>query len=37
MRRPSGIEVGAWVHFDGQVRAVTTVTTTTVTLTEADG
>ncbi|MFD8847334.1 hypothetical protein [Streptomyces sp. NPDC059604] len=30
MRRPAGIEIGAWARFDGQVRAVTTVTTTTV-------
>ncbi|MDT0478086.1 integrase, partial [Streptomyces sp. DSM 41014] len=37
MRRPTGIEVGAWVRFDGQVRAVTAVTTTTVTLAQTDG
>ncbi|WP_432171232.1 Mu transposase C-terminal domain-containing protein [Streptomyces sp. 1222.5] len=37
MRRPTGIEVGAWVRFDGQVHAVTAVTTTTVTLTDTDG
>ncbi|MFF5253868.1 hypothetical protein ACFY4K_17715 [Streptomyces leeuwenhoekii] len=37
MRRPVGIEIGSWVRFDGQVRAVTALTTTTVTLTETDG
>ena len=37
MRRPAGIEVGAWVRFDGQVRAVVAVTTTTMTLAGAGG
>ncbi|WNI20052.1 Mu transposase C-terminal domain-containing protein [Actinacidiphila sp. ITFR-21] len=37
MRRPAGIEIGAWIRLDGHVRGVTAVTATTVTLAGAHG